>query len=105
MSSRDEILGRVRQNQPAPQPLPPMPSFDAATGSLPESFKAALTRMGGKLAVAPSDGDLDQFLRRLLPEAKVICSATPEIVGNLPLDRVRNPGELDAVDVGVVRAV
>ena len=32
MSSRDEILARVRRNQPAPQPLPDVPTFDRATG-------------------------------------------------------------------------
>ena len=29
MSSRDDILARVRKNQPAPQPLPAVPTFDA----------------------------------------------------------------------------
>ena len=28
MSSREEILARVRKNQPAPQPMPSLPSFD-----------------------------------------------------------------------------
>ena len=35
----------------------------------------------------------------------MICSATPEVVGNRPIDRVREAGDLDDVDVGVVRAV
>jgi L-lactate dehydrogenase complex protein LldG len=105
MSSRDDILARVRKNQPPPQPLPRIPTFDAATGSALETFKAALVRMGGKLADAPGDGNLGALLRRLFPDAKVICSATPEIVGNRPLDRVRAPQELHDVDVAVVRAV
>ena len=73
--------------------------------TLLEDFKAAVVRMGGKLADAPTDGDLDALVRRLFPDAKVICSATPEVSGNLPLDRVRSPAELGDVDVGVVRAV
>jgi L-lactate dehydrogenase complex protein LldG len=105
MSSRDEVLGRVRKNQPPPQPLPTVPGFAAAKGPAIESFKVALVRMGGKVAVVPADGDLDALVRRLFPEAKVICSATPEVAGNRPLDRVRSPGELSDVDVGVVRAV
>ena len=75
-----------------------------ATGSALENFKAALIRMGGKVADAPGDGDLDALIRELFPDAKVVCSATPEIVGNRPLDRVRAPAELHDVDVGVVRA-
>ena len=105
MSSRDDILARVRQNQPPPQPLPPVPSFDTATGSALESFKAALVRMGGKLADAPADGNLDALIRKLFPDAKVICSATPEVKGNRPIDTIRRPQELDDVDVGVVRAI
>ena len=104
MSSRDDILARVRQNQPPPQPLPPVPSFDTSTGSALQSFKAALVRMGGKLADAPSDGNLDALIRKLFPDAKVICSATPEVKGNRPID-TRRPQELNDVDVGVVRAI
>lgn len=105
MSSRDDILARVRKNQPPPQPRPSVPTFDAATGSPLQTFKAALIRMGGKVADAPAGGDLDALVRKLFPNAKVVCSATPEVAGNRPLDRVRAPAELDDVDVGIVRAV
>jgi L-lactate dehydrogenase complex protein LldG len=105
MSSRDDILARVRKNQPPPQPLPSVPTFDAGAGPKLDQFKAALVRMGGKVADAPADGDLDALIGRLFPEAKIVCSATPEVIGTRALDRVRAPGELHDVDVGVVRAV
>jgi L-lactate dehydrogenase complex protein LldG len=73
-------------------------------GTLLEDFKAAVMRMGGKFADAPADGDLDTLVGRLFPDAKVICSATPEVEGNRPLDRAQSPAELSNVDVGVVRA-
>ncbi|MEO8751076.1 MAG: LUD domain-containing protein [Casimicrobiaceae bacterium] len=105
MSSRDDILARVRKSQPAPLPLPEVPTFDIGIESLLETFKTALLRMGGKVADAPADGDLTALVGRLFPGAKVICSATPEVAGNRPLDDVRSPAELHDVDVGVVRAV
>jgi L-lactate dehydrogenase complex protein LldG len=106
MSSRDEIIARVRRNQPAPRSLPAVPTFDdGVTGSPLESFETALVRMGGKLVDAPADGDFDALVRRLFPDAKVICSAVPEVTGTRPLERVRAPVELHDVDVGVVRAV
>ena len=105
MSSRDDILARVRKNQPAPQPLPAIPTVDATPGTLLEDFKAAVVRMGGKLADAPADGDLDTLVRRLFPDAKVICSATPEVASDRSLDSVLSPAELNDVDVGVVRAL
>jgi L-lactate dehydrogenase complex protein LldG len=104
MSSREDILARVRKNQPASRPLPPVPSFEAPTPSLLESFKAALARMGGKLAEPPTDGDLDALIRRLFPDAKIVCSATPEVRGNRLLGAVRRPTELADVDVAVARA-
>ena len=105
MSSREDILARVRKNQPAPQPLPAVPTFDTDNGSPVERFKAAVLRMGGKLADPPADGDLQSLIGRLFPDAKVICSATPEVVGNRPISDARKPADLDDVDVGVVRAV
>jgi len=105
MTSRDEILARVRANQPPPLPLPAVPTFDAGSGPPLERFKAAFVRMGGKLADAPADGNLDALVRRLFPDARVICSATPEVAGNRPLADVRRPADLDDVDVGVARAV
>jgi len=74
-------------------------------GSALENFKAALLRMGGKIANAPADADLDALMRRLFPDAKIICSATREVSGNRPLDQVRSPADLNDVDIGVVRAI
>ena len=77
MSSRDEILARVRKNQPAPRPLPEVPTFDVTDGSLLATFKAAVIRMGGKVVDPPADGDLYALVARLFPDANVISSATP----------------------------
>ena len=104
MSSRDDILAQIRKNQPPPVPLRPVPAFAAGTGSKIDEFKAALTRMGGKIADAPAEGNLDGLVRKLFPGAKVVCSATPEVGGNRALSDVKTPAALDDVDVGVVRA-
>ena len=103
MSSRDDILAKVRVNQPPAVAVPPAPAFAAASGSKLEAFRAALVRMGGKLAAAP-DGDLDALVRKLFPDAKVVCSATPEVAGNRSPGDVDSPAGLADVDVGVVRA-
>ena len=105
MTSRNEILARVRANQPPAVSLPVIPTFGKPLVSLPEAFRAALLRMGGKFAEAPEDGDLDALIRRLFPEARVICSATPEVKGTRRIGEVKQPGQLADVEVGVVRAV
>ena len=105
MSSRDDILARVRKNQPPARPLPAVPIFDTGTGPVLERFNAALVRMGGRVAETPPDGDLDALVRRLFPDGKVVCSAVAEVRGNRTLDQVQRPADLHDVDVGVVRAV
>lgn len=105
MSSRDEILARVRKNQPAPRALPPIPMFDTGLSTSIDTFKANLVRMGGRFVDAATDGNLEAQIRKLFPDAKVICSATPEVKGNRPIDTIETPQELEDVDVGVVRAL
>jgi L-lactate dehydrogenase complex protein LldG len=102
MSTRDDILGRVRERQPPASPLPPVPLFDAGRPATLEAFRAGLERMGGRFVAAgaaPADA-----IRELFPDAKVIVSATPEVPGTRPLGEARIPAQLADVDVGVVRA-
>jgi L-lactate dehydrogenase complex protein LldG len=105
MSSREDVLDRVRRNQPAPRPLPVVPTFDAGSPTSIEVFKSSLIRMGGKFVDAPTDDSLDAQIKSLFPDAKVICSATPEVKGNRPIASVDDPRELNDVDVAVVRAL
>src|SRR6476659_430085 len=75
MKSREDILQRIRANQPAPMPLPELPALvHPAKDALLARFKAGVARMGGK--VVEARGPLDGFLRHLHPTAKVVASAT-----------------------------
>jgi L-lactate dehydrogenase complex protein LldG len=103
VTDRDDILGRIRRNQPKAVDLPAMPVFAAPPGALLERFRAAVTRMGGK-TVAVSTAEAYGIARNLFPEAKVVASATREVEGNRDLAAVRKPASLADVDVGVVRA-
>ena len=105
MSSRAQILARVRRNQPAWRALPDIPSFERPLVDSWATFASALARMGGSVAV-PSEGvALDEFVRARFAQARVICSATPEVAGTRSISTVRDPAELEDVDVGVVRAL
>jgi L-lactate dehydrogenase complex protein LldG len=104
MSSRDFILGQVRKNQPAPRALPEVPAFERALPSPVAAFAAALARMGGVFAEPPPGISLEAFISACFPQALVVCSATAEVRGTRSIASVRDPGELQDVDVGVVRA-
>ncbi|MEO8311535.1 MAG: LUD domain-containing protein [Caldimonas sp.] len=105
MSSRELILARVRRNQPPWRELPTIPEFARAPGDLLAAFAAALARMGGRMAEAPTGESLYACIRSLHPQARVICSAAPEVDGTRAISSIASPAELDDVDVGVVRAV
>lgn len=104
MTSREFILANVRRNQPAAVQLPPVPAFPRPATDLPVAFGDALERMGGRLALPPAGAALDEFIRSLFPQASVICSASTEVEGTFSVADVRDPRELQGVDVGVVRA-
>ncbi len=101
-SSREQILAAVRRHQPAAVALPELPDFNADAPTTLEAFASALARLGGRL-VMPT-GTLADTLRACHPQARVIVSAAPEVAGTRPLPDPARPGELDDVDVGVVRA-
>jgi L-lactate dehydrogenase complex protein LldG len=103
VSSRALILERVRRLQPATRALPELPRFSRAAPSL-AAFGRALERMGGVLAEPPSDGSLDAFIRARFPDARTVCSATPEVEGTRRLQADTDPRTLADVDVGVARA-
>jgi len=104
MSSRDLILARVRASQPAPLPLPQVPTFERELASLIDAFARALERMGGVVAELPPGISLDTFIFDRFPRALVICSATPEVRGTQSITSVHAPASLENVDVAVVRA-
>jgi L-lactate dehydrogenase complex protein LldG len=102
VSAREDILARIRRNQPPPAALPGMPPIPGDPS--PERFRAGVERMGGRVVEAASYRGLDALVRALHPEAKVVCSATPEVKGDRQPDPL-DPTALQDVDVGVVRVV
>jgi len=106
MSSRDDILAAVHANLPKlDRPPPRVPMFDdSPPASLLAAFRESLLDMGGDFLDAPPGEDRLQPIRQRLTEAKVVCSATPEVPGNRPLSSVHAPQDLADVDIGVVRA-
>jgi len=106
MNSRDAILATVRANLPKTvTELPVIPSFgENPPVSIVEAFGAALTRMGGRLLDPDPSGDVLAPVRALLRVSRLICSAAPEIGGELDLAEVVDPRALADVDHAVVRA-
>lgn len=104
MSSREEILNRIRQHQTDISASPPkVPNFFDKSVDIIDAFKKALLIMGGTLLPVGNDDPL-QALKEKIKNAKVICSMVPEIKGNRELNEQNLPKELDDIDYAIVRA-
>jgi len=106
MSSREQILQRVRGNLPkVERPLPAVPLFDETPpASLLTQFKESLERMGGLFLEVPPASDPRAAVHTQLEGAKVVCSIVPEFTGNRRIEDVRIPHDLADVDFAIVRA-
>ena len=107
MSTREDILARVRENRPAGDyPIPLVPRFPLPhTEDRIATFADSLAKMGGNMWSPGVGEDLVGFLRTHFAQAQTICSAVTEIPGNRDLALVREPRDLADVDVAIVRAV
>jgi L-lactate dehydrogenase complex protein LldG len=129
MNARTAIIDAVRRNLPQPAvPLPDIPGSNrkgltASFGykehfnSLPEVlgfpddgepivpyFRKQLEAMGGRSFEVADAAAARAKVAELFPAAKVVCSATPEVPGTRRVQNVRDPHDLNDVDVGVFRS-
>jgi L-lactate dehydrogenase complex protein LldG len=104
-SSRETILNSIRSNLPKVEVgHPGIRVFQAPAGSPKATFEQRLKEAGGVAHEVGSSAEAESKLILLHPDAKVICSAVPEIAGTRRVEKVRDPHDLADVDVGVVRA-
>jgi len=68
------------------------------------AFEARLKDAGASVYKPADLAAAQALLAAQHPDAKVICSASPDLKGNRDIQQVANPHELADVDVGVIRA-
>lgn len=104
-ASREKILSAIRSNTPQRKlEHPGIANFEWIGGLLKAAFVQRLEEAGGAAHAVATPEEAEAKLRVLHPDAKVVCSAVPEIAGTRRIEHVRDPHELADVDVGVVRA-
>lgn len=104
-STKDEILLAIKKNLPEEKTeIPEIPDFGRNIPDLLDAFKENLTLAAGTFHEVNDEIEANKLLHTLFLDAKVICSATPRILGNKNIHTVKDPHELADVDVGVVQA-
>jgi L-lactate dehydrogenase complex protein LldG len=104
MSTKEEILERLRQNTRETYDMPDLSVLQPIVYADPVAeFKHKTTTTAGARLVEMKSGDnLSDIVRQAYPEAKVIASNLPEVTAQLNPDSA-TVEELERVDVGVVR--
>lgn len=104
-STRDYIIDAVINNKPKGNHIyPEKPDFPKSQKPILDEFKQNLVIGAGTWYDVKSPQEAEELVRKIHPNAKVICSAAPEIKGNKDLRKITNPQDLNDVDVGIVRA-
>jgi len=104
MSSREEILGRLRENTRETYNFPDLSGMNPITFSDPvaEFIKKTTTTAGAQLIEMQEGDDLNELIRRAYPDAKLLASNLPGITADLNPDTVEHVEELMKVDVGII---
>ena len=116
MTSKDNILGKLRRNTRETYDMPDL-SFKKLTFADPvaEYIKQTTTTAGAKLIEAKEGDDLSELIRQAYPDAKVVSTNVSDITAEglskaygRPVelrspDTVETAQQLDGTDVGVLQ--
>ena len=104
MSSKEEILARLRKNTCETYDMPDFSGLTPITFADPvEEFKRKTTTTAGARLIELAAGQtIDDAIRQAYPDAKVIASNLPGVTAQLNPDTVDTAQELMKVDVGVI---
>ena len=104
MSSKEEILARLRKNTRETYDMPDLTALKPTTFADPvaEFITKTTTTAGAKLIEMKPGDDLNDLVRQAYPDAKVIASNLPGVKADINPDTAAEAQELMAVDVGVI---
>lgn len=104
MSSKEEILSRLRKNTRETYEKPDLSSLKPITFADPvaEFITKTTTTAGAKLIEMQAGDDLNAIVRKAYPEASLIASNLPGVDAQLNPDTVEDVRELMKADVGVI---
>lgn len=107
MSSREDILKRLRSNISERYAMPDLSDIRATTYAEPASqFVGMSKNVGAQVIEVGKECDVNTLIRELYPEAKEIASNLPEItIATRNPDTVPDAQSLNGTDVGIIRGL
>lgn len=102
MSSKEKILAAIRSSKPVSVSLPAIPLFNETKLPLLETFAKVLESSGGKVIVISKDDNINPIVYQLFPTAASIASTISEMPGTVDLIRIRQPIEMEGIEVAIM---
>ena len=104
MSSKEEILNRIRANVRQQYDMPLLSDLQATTYADPLAQFVSMSQSVGGRVVELAGRDINALVRELYPDAKEIASNLPEItIATRNPDTAASPQALNGTDVGIIR--
>ncbi len=106
MNSRDKILNTVRNNQPAPRELPPLPDgTPVAADELTPMFIASLGAIGAASFIVSGFDRIATILHEQFPAARRIVTSCPQLTAFAEAAaKDSDPHMLEDVDLAILPA-
>ena len=104
MSSREEILSRLRKNTRETYDMPDLGSLNPITFSDPvaEFITKTTTTAGAGLIEMKTGDNLNDLIRQAYPDVTTVASNLPDVKADIDPDTVADAKELMKIDVGVI---
>lgn len=105
MSSRENILSAIKQNQPDLVPMPSLTVFQNSDAPDIDRYINTLQGIGGKVITVKNESEIINILNEEFPLAQRIISTVESIPVSTESDwQQLKPGELESVDLAIIKA-
>lgn len=105
MSSRDKILEAVRNNQPAPQPLPDVTLFKGSVADPVRAYMDTFIGIGGKAVEVENVNSAKALIREQVDASKRVVTTVPALADTFELySASADPHSFENVEMAVIQA-
>ncbi len=106
MSTRDQILAKIRVSQPEPAALPALTGLNWEFASVKEKFKEVLTGIGGTVVESDSLAFAADYIRQHYDVSLRVITTLPELSDLAETGwETQNPHDLKDVELTIIRGV
>ena len=104
MSSKEEILGRIRQNAQEDYQMPEIRIQGIRYEDKITQFSTVTQTVGGAIIELKQDEDINKLIQSLYPDAASIASNLQEItIATINPDKVEDPHQLNPINLAIVQ--